>query len=101
MATVVVSGRVDPLTARLAARKIADAGTTPGEVIRITWENIVNTGLVPHEAEDPKAKRREEAFRELERVREVLAKDEFLATMTDDQMRDLIVEGLEEKYGAL
>lgn len=48
-ATVVVSSRVDELTAARAAARIKAEGLTIGEVIKRVWDQIAKTGEVPRQ----------------------------------------------------
>lgn len=93
MATAVVSGRVDEKTKERADAYIRAAGSTPGDVIRIVWEQIAATGVVPETpAEHEETKRRLEALRAITRLREGMPQHTFLDTMTDEEMKELIAE---------
>ncbi|MCI1667297.1 MAG: type II toxin-antitoxin system RelB/DinJ family antitoxin [Olsenella sp.] len=94
MATTVVSGRIDVLTARRVERILAREGVAPGEVIRRTWEAISETGKIP--ADD--AKMHDEAsskLREFMELRESLPKVDWLDTLTDSQAKDMVASRYE------
>ena len=104
MATAIVSGRVDEQVKNRASAYIRAAGLTVGDVIKITWENIARTGEVPvatvEERDEKSAQSPMDVFLELrEEMNALTAQDEWLATLTDKQMRDMITDHLMEKYG--
>lgn len=91
MATAVVSGRVDEQVKSRAEAFIRAAGLSTGDVIRIVWERIAQTGQIPDAGD---AAERLEASRDpLERLGELRASFgscEDLVSLDDDQMRDMI-----------
>lgn len=99
MATVVVSGRVDEEIKRKADAIIARAGKTPADVIRDVWANIVITGELPttqqQEDEFLEKRRRFKAFMEL--VDSLPPAPAWFANMTDDELRDMMVEDMLEE----
>lgn len=99
MATAVVSGRVDEEIKRKADIIIERAGKTTGDVIRDIWANIVITGELPttkqQEEEFLEKRRRFKAFMEL--VESLPPAPPWFATMTDEEMRDMMVEDMLEK----
>lgn len=100
MGRKLVFGLVDAQVAQEAAAVLDEHGLTAEDVIRVVWHDIAVTGALPRGVMNG-AVQREVALRRLDELSEELAPDGFLATMTDQQMQDLIVEGLEEKYGAI
>jgi antitoxin component of RelBE/YafQ-DinJ toxin-antitoxin module len=94
MATTVVSGRIDVLTARRVERILAREGVAPGEVIRRTWEAIAETGEIPvdgvkvHDETPTK-------LRELMELRASLPKVDWLDSLTDSQAKDLVASKYE------
>lgn len=99
MATVVVSGRVDEEIKRKADAIIARAGKTPGDVIKDVWANIVITGELPttkqQEEEFLEKRRRFKAFMELRAS--LPPAPEWLVNLTDEQLRDMMVEDMLEE----
>ena len=95
MPTSVVSGRVDERVRQRADAFIRGAGTTPAEVIKVTWERIARTGEVPVE-EGAQPAQKGGAWDRLMRLRDELPARPELAAMTDEQMRDMIAR----RYGA-
>lgn len=91
MATAVVSGRVDEQVKSRAEAFIRAAGLSTGDVIRIVWERIAQTGEIPDAGD---AAERLEASRDpLERLGELRASFgvcEDLVSLDDDQMRGMI-----------
>lgn len=94
MATAIISGRVDEAVKTKAAAYLRAAKVAPGDVIKTVWENIAATGQipVPEAAERETEDEEQTAFGRLMRFREELPACPELATMTDEQMRDMIVE---------
>lgn len=94
MATTVVSGRIDVLTARQVERILAREGVAPGEVIRRTWEAIAETGKIPADG----VKVHDEAstkLRELMELRASLPKADWLDNLTDSQAKDMVASRYE------
>ena len=99
MPTVIVSGRVDAAVRDRANAYIHAAGLTTGDVVKRVWENIARTGEVPAQQEMAEP----ESNESFERFMAFCAslpkpKDDWLSTMTDEQMKDLIAAHLLEKY---
>lgn len=92
MPTLVVSGRVDADTKRVADAYIKQAGLTTGEVISFLWCEIASTGVVPRPKEGEKQTPKEAAAARLMELRSKAAKGTPLATMTDEEIRREIHE---------
>ena len=88
MATDVVSGRVDKLVNRQAAKYIRAAEKTPADVIKTVWENIASTGEIPEPVVCNPEK--DDAWQRFMSFRSSLPPATWLATLTDDQMKDMI-----------
>lgn len=100
--TTVVSGRVDMLDARRAQVYINRAGTTPNEIIRNVWHHIAETGELPEPLESAeRTKEAAEALERLRKLRESYSAVPWLATMTDDDMKEILTQHIIEKYEAL
>lgn len=99
MATTVVSGRVDEQIKQRVDRIIEREGRTAGDVIRDVWITIYETGKLPdaHESEAVfKEKRRR--FQEFMNFLETLPPaPPWLATLTDEELRDMMVEDMLEE----
>lgn len=100
MGRKLVFGMVDAQVAQEAAAVLEEHDVTAEDFIRALWYEIAETGDFPRDVTDHTA-RREVTLRRLDELGDELAPDSFLATMTYEQMQNLIVEGLEEKYGAI
>lgn len=87
MATAVVSGRVDERIKMQADRYIHASGLATADVIRMVWEHIARTGEVPQEERSAPELNNFEGFMEF---RASLPSATWLATLTDDQMKDMI-----------
>ncbi|WP_019238994.1 MULTISPECIES: type II toxin-antitoxin system RelB/DinJ family antitoxin [Enorma] len=91
MATAVVSGRVDEQVKARAEAFIRAAGLSAGDVIRMVWERIAQTGEIPDAGDG--AGWPDAAHDPLERLGELRASFgacEDLVSLDDDQMRDMI-----------
>lgn len=91
MPTAVVSGRVEEQVKARAEAFIRAAGLSSGDVIRVVWERIAQTGEIP-DAGDA-AERLDTTPDPLERLGELRASFgacEDLVSLDDDQMRDMI-----------
>lgn len=91
MATAVISGRVDERVKARAEVFIHAAGLSAGDVIRMVWERIAQTGEIPDaaaalegasDADDPLA--------QLGELRAAFGSSEELVGLTDAQMREMI-----------
>ena len=101
MASVVVSGRVDKEVKRGVDRILERAGKTPAEVIKEVWVNIYVTDELPttqqQEEEFQEKRRRYQDF--IEFVSGLPPVPDWFATMTDQQMNDMIAEDQMRKWG--
>lgn len=101
MATVVVSGRVDEEVKRGVDRILERAGKTPADVIKDVWANIYATGELPttqQQIDEFQEKRRR--FQDfIEFVDSMPPAPAWFATMTDEQMNDMIAEEQMRKWG--
>lgn len=91
MATVVVSGRVDERTKARADAFIRAAGLSSGDVIRMVWERIAQTGEVPdapHLGQDPTTP--DDPLERLGELRATFGASEELVNLTDSKMRAMI-----------
>ena len=91
MATVVVSGRIDEQVKARAEAIIRAAGLSPGNVIRVVWKRVAQTGEIPDVGDG--AERLDASRNPLERLGELRASFgacEDLVSLDDDQMRDMI-----------
>ena len=91
MATAVVSGRVDEQIKVRAEAFIRAAGLSTGDVIRVVWEHIAQTGEVPDAldgAERLNASR--DPLARLGELRASFGTCDDLLTLDDEQMRDMI-----------
>ena len=91
MATAVISGRVDERVKARAEVFIRAAGLSAGDVVRMVWEHIAQTGEVP-DAQDvaesaPIAK---DSLTRLGELRADFGASDELVTLTDSQMREMI-----------
>ena len=100
MPTAIVSGRVDTAVRDRANAYIHAAGLTAGDVVKRVWENIARTGEVPAVQQAAAEQESDDPFERFMAFCDSLPKpkDDWLATMTDEQMKDLIAEHLLEKY---
>ena len=98
MATAIISGRVDESVKERASVAIHAAGLTFADVVKTVMENIAKTGEIPTPVQDQTVSDYDpfEAF--IAFCDSLPPADPFLVNMTDEQMRDLITEMLEEKY---
>ena len=92
MATATVSASVDAQTKIIANAYIQKAGLTPNEVIRNLWEHIAATGEVPasEKTDTDRERRRHEAFRHMESLMKTIPEDTPLATMSDEEIKEMI-----------
>lgn len=92
MATATVSASIDAQTKTIANAYIQKAGLTPNEVIRSLWEHIAATGEVPtsEKTDEDRERRRHEAFRRMEELSKTIPADTPLATMSDDEIKEMI-----------
>lgn len=99
MPTAIVSGRVDAAVRDRANAYIHAAGLTAGDVVKLVWENIARTGEVPMRQEVAEQEY-DDPFEQFMAFCASLPKpkDDWLSTMTDEQMKDLIAAHLFEKY---
>lgn len=91
MATAVVSGRVDERIKSRADAFIRAAGLSSGDVIRIVWERIAQTGEVPdalHSGQEPATA--DDPLERLGELRTTFGASEELVNLTDSQMREMI-----------
>lgn len=98
MATAIVSGRVDITTRDRAGAYIKAAGITAAEVIKRVWEHIALTGEIPGAAED--SQDTEDPFDDFMSFCSSLPvrENDWLDTLTDEEMRVLISEHQAEKH---
>ncbi|MBQ9058389.1 MAG: type II toxin-antitoxin system RelB/DinJ family antitoxin [Atopobiaceae bacterium] len=91
MATEVVSGRVDKDIKIRVDSVLRLKGLSSADVIKTVWAKIATTGEVPvsYDAET-EFKRRREAYARFRKVVEELPACPELASMTDEQMRDML-----------
>lgn len=96
MPTTVVSGRVETDIKERVDRVLEKAGKTQGDVIRDVWVTIAQTGKLPVTQEEEEAfRKRREAFRSFMTLVESLPPcSPEVATMTDEQLRDMMVEDM-------
>lgn len=99
MATVVVAGRVDEEVKRKVDRILERAGKTAADVIKDVWVNISLTGELPttqqQEEEFKEQRRRFQEFMEF--VSSAPPAPEWLVNLTDEELRDMMVEDMLEK----
>ena len=100
MATAVISGRVDELVKQRAEAVLAKNGVTPNQLIGAIWNQIAQTGTIPISmGEDELQAHRRQRFAEFQAWTKTLPPCPSLANATDEELREMIVEGLVEKYG--
>lgn len=90
MATVVVSGSVDERVKARADAFIRAAGLSSGDVIRMVWERIAQTGEVPdapHSGEKTVAA--DDPLARLGELRAAFGASEELVNLTDSQTREM------------
>lgn len=93
MATAIVSGRVDEAVKVRAARAIAAAGMSTGDVIKAVWERIAATGEVPQPLScDAGAAAAADRMQSFMQLRAELPAVPELAALSDGAMRDLVSE---------
>lgn len=92
METVVISGRVDAAVKEKASIYIKRAGQTAADVVKTVWENIAATGEVPTAAVSVDTA--EASWNNFMALRDELGEltPSFdLATLTDEQVKDMVV----------
>lgn len=96
MATMVVSGRVDEDVKRRVDQVLEREGKTQGDVIRDVWVTISQTGRLPDTVTEEKIfKEKRRRFQEfLAFLESTPPAPDWFGTMTDEQMRDMIVEDM-------
>ena len=94
MPTTVISARVDTATLRQAMRVIDASSYSLADIIKDAITNIAVTGEIPLEKRLEEArKRREEGQKKMAAFmawRETVEWAPWLATLTDDEMKDMI-----------
>ena len=99
MSTVVVAGRVDEEVKRKVDRILERAGKTAADVIKDVWVSISLTGELPttqqREEEFKEQRRRFQEFMEF--VSSAPPAPEWLVNLTDEELRDMMVEDTLEK----
>lgn len=91
MATAVVSGRVDAEIKRRVDSIIREAGTSVGDVIKNTWEQIAATGELPQaQISEYERNRRQRAVERFRQVVESLPPCPNVASLTDDDIKELM-----------
>lgn len=93
METAIISGRVPLDTKDRANVYIKQAGLSVGDVIRNVWDRISRTGEVPMPM--PKDESKQELWKEFMAFCDELGPDPVMATLTKQQMRDMIAERYE------
>lgn len=92
MQTVVISGRVDATVKDKASIYIKRAGQTAADVVKTVWENIAATGEVPTAANSSDdAEASWNSFMSLRNELSELTPSFDLATLTDEQVKDMVV----------
>ena len=92
MATAVVSGRIDAALKRKAEVIIEEAGSTPGEVIKNVWANIVATGQIPQSPEEiDEQARKAQVLDELWELVHSLPPCPNVAKMSDDDIKEMMM----------
>lgn len=100
MATAIVSGRVDAAVNQRASTYIRAAGLTVSDVIGMLWNNIAQHKQIPAFLTEQKAEEKDtltQFFAFCDSL-EPLPGTEWLATINEEQAKQLITEHLEEKY---
>ena len=101
MATAIISGRVEESVKERAGAYIRAAGLTVGDVIKLVWENIAQTGELPQPVSQSDSSE-DVAWKGFMEFRSALndesAGEDWLAGLDDKGIRDVVTEALEEKY---
>ena len=99
MATVVVAGRVDEGVKRGVDAILERVGKTAADVIRDVWVNIYLTGELPTtQQQEEEFKEQRRRFREfMEFVSSAPPIPEWAASMTDEELRDMMIEDMLEE----
>lgn len=95
MATSVVSGRVDDAVRARADAVIRAAGFSVADVIRVVWENIARTGVVPAVEGADQDSPVTDPWDEFMAFRSALPESPWLATLSDQEMKDVIASRYE------
>ena len=95
MATSVVSGRVDDAIRARADAVIRAAGYSVADVIRIVWENIARTGVVPAVDGATQDSSAPDPWDEFMAFRAALPESQWLATLSDQEMKDVVASRYE------
>ena len=101
MATAIISGRVEESVKEKAGAYIRAAGLTVGDVIKLVWENIAQTGELPQPIDrgDSSEDATWKGFMEFRSaLNDGSAREDWLADLDDKGIRDVVTEALEEKY---
>lgn len=101
MATAIISGRVEESVKEKAGAYIRAAGLTVGDVIKLVWENIAQTGELPQPIDrgDSSGDATWKGFMEFRSaLNDGSAREDWLADLDDKGIRDVVTEALEEKY---
>lgn len=103
MATAIVSGRIDASVKEKAGAYIKAAGLTPADIIKRVWESIADTGYIPDDAQEKKhtseaVERLKRACDDLESHRLPGTSSDWLVSLTKEDIREIVTEGLIEKY---
>lgn len=99
MATAVISGRVDQELKQRVDQILAREGKTVGDVIRDVWVTIGQTGALPATSKQEEALRgKRESLREfMDLVESLPPAPSWFSAMTDEDMRNLVVDGMLQK----
>lgn len=95
MATSVVSGRVDDAVRARADAVIRAAGFSVADVIRVVWENIARTGVVPAAEGAAQDSPAIDSWDEFMAFRSTLPESTCLAVLSDQEMKDVIASRYE------
>lgn len=95
MATSVVSGRVDDAVRARADAVIRAAGFSVADVIRVVWENIARTGVVPVVEDTAQNTPVTDPWDEFMAFRSALPESPWLVTLSDQEMKDVIASRYE------
>lgn len=91
MATAVISGRVDERVKARAEVFIHAAGLSAGDVVRMVWEHIAQTGEVPDaQSVAESAPIAKDSLTRLAELRADFGASDELVNLTDSQMREMI-----------
>ena len=92
MQTAVVSGRVDIETKRKVDAVLRDTGVTAGDVIKLVWSDIAQTGQLPtSEAADKERVRRARVLEELRDLCDSMPPCPELARLDDAGIKEMMV----------